>query len=69
MSASELNLRRQYTVSSEEGAQRRDPVGHLLFCNTIKPLLTSLDSELNLGYLDDVSLGGSVMWSPLMLLR
>jgi len=48
----------QYTVSSEEGPEQGDPVGPLLFCNTIQPLLTSLDSNLNLGYLDDVSLGG-----------
>jgi len=45
----------QYTVSSEEGPQQGDPVGSLLFCNTIQPLINSLDSDLNLGYLDDVS--------------
>jgi len=48
----------QFTLSSEEGPYQGDPVGTLLFCNTIQPLLTSLDSDLNLGYLDDVSLGG-----------
>jgi len=48
----------QYTVSLEEDPQHGDPVGPVLFCNTIQPLLTSLDSDLNLGYLDDVSLGG-----------
>ena len=49
----------QYTVSPEEGPQQGDPVGPLLFCrNTIQPLLTSLDSDLNLGYLEDLSLGG-----------
>jgi len=49
-----------YTVSSEEGPRQGDLVGSLLFCNTIQPLLSSLDSDLNLGYLDDVSLGGPV---------
>ena len=49
-----------YTVSSQEGPQQGDPVGPLLFCNSIQPLLSSLESELNLGYLDDVSLGGPV---------
>ena len=49
-----------YTISSEEGPQQGDPLGPLLFCNTIQPLLTSLDSELNLDYLDDVTLGGPV---------
>ena len=48
------------TISSEEGPQQGDPLGPLLFCNTIQPLLTSLASELNLGYLDDVTLGGPV---------
>ena len=48
----------QYAVSSEEGPQQGDPVGPLLFSNTIQPLFTSLDSDLNLGYPDDVSLGG-----------
>jgi len=60
-------------VSSEEGSQHEDPVGPLLFCNTIQPLLTSLDSDLNLGYLDDVYLTcllvAQLMWSPPMLLK
>ena len=42
------------------GATTGGPVGHLLFCNTIQPMLSSLESELNLGFLDDVSLGGPV---------
>jgi len=46
----------QYIVSSEVGPQRGDPVGPLLFCNAIQPLLNSLDSELNLGHTDSVSL-------------
>jgi len=41
---------------SQEGPQQGDP---LLFCNTIHPLLTSLGSVLRLGYMDDVTLGGS----------
>jgi len=40
------------------GSTTGGPVGPLLFCNTIQPLLSSLDSDLNLGFLDDVSLGG-----------
>jgi len=38
---------------SQEGPQQGDPLGPLLFCNTIHPLLTSLGSVL-LGYMDDV---------------
>ena len=48
----------QYTISSQEGPQQGDPIGPLLFCNTIHPMLSSLSSELNIGYLDDLSLGG-----------
>jgi len=48
----------QYTVQSREGAQQGDPIGPLLLSNTIQPLLSSLRSNLNIGYLDDVTLGG-----------
>jgi len=49
-----------YIVTSQEGAQQGDPIGPLLFCNTVQPLLLSLQTELNVGYLDDVTLGGQV---------
>jgi len=49
-----------YIVSSEEGAQQGDPIGPLLFCNTIRRMLSLLEASLNLGYLDDVTLGGTV---------
>ena len=49
-----------YVISSQTGPQQGDPIGPLLFCNTIHPLITSLKSDLNLGYLDDESLGGPV---------
>jgi len=48
----------QHTILSQEGLQQGDPLGPLLFCDTIQTLLTSLESELTLGYLDDVTLGG-----------
>jgi len=44
---------------SQEGPQQGDPLGLLLFRNTIHPLLESLDSVLRLRYMDDVTLGGS----------
>ena len=47
-----------HVILSEEGAQQGDPLGPLLFSNTLHPVLSSLHAELNLGYLDDVSLGG-----------
>lgn len=47
-----------FTLSSNEGPQQGDPIGPLLFCNTIQPLLDSLQSELTIGYLDDLTLAG-----------
>jgi len=41
-----------------EGPQQGDPMGPLLFSNAIHPLLASLKSELTLGYLNDLTLGG-----------
>jgi len=52
--ASTLSFIKWHPVES----QGTTPVGPLLFCNTIQPLLTSLDSDMNLDYLDDVSPGG-----------
>ena len=39
-------------------SQQGDPLAPLLFCNTIHPLLQSLEANLSLGFLDDLSLGG-----------
>jgi len=47
-----------YTVLSQEGPQQGDPLGPILFCSTIQPMLSSLECDLTLGYLDDVTLGG-----------
>ena len=41
---------------SNKEPQQGDPLGPLLFSNTLQPLLPSL--ELILGFLDDFSLGG-----------
>jgi hypothetical protein len=45
-------------IQSEEGVQQGDPLGPLLFCLTVQPLLESLGSELVVGFMDDVTLGG-----------
>jgi len=47
-------------VQSQKGAQQGDPIGPLLFCNAVHPLLSSLQSKLNIVFLDDVTLGGHV---------
>jgi len=47
----------EFVMLSEEGAQQGDPLGPLYFCLVFKELLESLQSELVLGYLDDVAVG------------
>lgn len=48
----------EYILQSQEGAQQGDPLGPLYFCLVFKDILQSLRSELVLGYLDDVTMGG-----------
>jgi len=38
----------------------RTPMGPLLFCYTVHPLLSSLTYDVILGYLDDFTLGSSI---------
>ena len=45
---------------SAEGPQQGDPLGPLMFSITIQPILDKLNSELVIGYLDDITLGGGV---------
>ena len=48
------------SISAEEGTQQGDPLGSLLFCSTIQPLLHMLRSELVAGYIDDIRIGGHI---------
>ena len=58
-------------LSSEEGVQQGDPLGPLLFCLTLNPVITDCSSELRIAYLDDVSLGGdlSTLESDVQLIK
>ena len=45
-------------IQLQEGIQQGDPLGPLLFCLSVQPLLQSMHSELVIGYMDDFTLGG-----------
>ena len=50
----------EYIIQSEEGVQQGDPLAPLLFCLTIHPIISRLQSEFKVFYLDDGTLGGPV---------
>jgi hypothetical protein len=43
-----------------EGIQQGDPLGPLLFCLTIQPLLLSLSNQLIVAFMDDLTLAGDL---------
>ena len=47
-------------IHSKEGFQQGDPLSFLGFCDAIHPTLTSLNSDLQIGFIDDFSLSGEV---------
>ena len=49
-----------HEITSSTGAQQGDPLSSLLFSLTIQPILERLSSELNVGYLDDLTIGGTI---------
>jgi len=46
-------------LRSREGAQQ-EPLGPLEFCEAIHPLLTSLQSAVRIGFMDDITLAGDI---------
>ena len=49
-----------HAIPSAEGVQQGDPLGPLLFCLALHPVLDASRAEFRLGYLDDVTLGGEL---------
>ena len=47
-------------IPSSEGVQQGDPLGPLLFCLAVHDLVQQLQSEFNIFFLDDGTLGGSL---------
>ena len=58
----------EHTLSSAQGVQQGDPLGPLAFALAVHPLACSMASEVNIWFLDDVTLSGSpeVVLSDLM---
>ena len=50
----------QHAIYSQEGVQQGDPLGPLQFCLAVHPLLSSMTSSLNIGYMNDFTLGGPI---------
>ena len=55
-----IKIIRLRSISSEEDTQQGDPLGPLLFYITIQSLLHMLRSELVVGYIDDITIGGHI---------
>ena len=51
---------RSRVILSKEGFQQGNPLSSLDFCDTIHPILSSLNSDLRIGFMDDFSLSGEV---------
>lgn len=47
-------------IRSESGVQQGDPLGPALFCLSIRDLVSSIRSQLNVWYMDDGTIGGTV---------
>ena len=48
-----------HSITSSTGVQQGDPIGPLLFALAVDQISSGVDSELNVWYLDDATIGGS----------
>ena len=48
-----------FCLTSQEGSQQGDPLGGLLFCLAIHPILRSTTAPLTIGFMNDITLGGT----------
>jgi len=51
-----IPLPKKHNLRSREGAQQEDPLGSLEFCGAIHRLLADLQSEVKIGFMDDIRL-------------
>lgn len=42
-------------IPSREGSQQGYPLSALVFCDSIQPIINQLDSDLEVGFMDDLS--------------
>ena len=47
-------------ILSEKGTQQGDPLGHLEFYEAVHPLLTGLELDVKLGFMDDLTVSGDL---------
>ena len=50
-----------HTIPSREGPQQSDPLSSLEFCESIQPILNELDSDLEIGFIDDLSMSSDLL--------
>ena len=49
-----------HTIPSREDPQQGDSLSSLEFCESIQPILNELDSDLGIGFIDDLSMSGDL---------
>ena len=50
-----------HTIPSREGLQQVDQLSSLEFCESIQPILNELDSDLKIGFIDDLSMSSDLL--------